>query len=156
MSVARKILLAAAATTMLAASLPAHAQFQKPEDAVAYRRGAFNVMGNHFARIGAMANGRVAFDAVTAQANAELVQTMSRLPFAAFGDGTNNVGNTNALPDVWSQPDKFKAATQKMQDAVAKLAATAKTGNQDQLKAAFGEAGQACKGCHDDFRKKLN
>ena len=76
--------------------------------------------------------------------------------YAGFIDGTSNVGGTNALPEVWSQPDKFKAAAEKMQDAVGKLAAAAKTGNQDQIKAAFGDAGQSCKGCHDDFRKKQN
>jgi cytochrome c556 len=35
-----------------------------------------------------------------------------------------------------------------------KLAAAAKTGNQDAIKAAFGAAGETCKACHDDFRKK--
>ncbi len=156
MTLTRKALLGALATTTLALSLPAHAQFQKPEDAVAYRRGAFNVMGNHFARIGAMANGRVPFDAAAVQVNADIVQSMARLPFAGFIDGSNSVGNTNALPEVWSQGDKFKAAGQKMQDAVAKLNAAAKTGNPDQIKAAFGDTGQTCKGCHDDFRKKQN
>jgi cytochrome c556 len=156
MNLTRKALLGAVAATTLALSLPAQAQFQKPEDAVAYRRGALNVMGNHFARIGAMVNNKVPFDANAVQVNAELVQTMSRLPYVAFGEGTNNVGNTNALPEVWSQPDKFKAAAEKMQDAVAKLNTVAKTGNQDQIKAAFGDAGQACKACHDDFRKKQN
>jgi cytochrome c556 len=156
MNFTHQALLGAVAATTLMLSLPAHAQFQKPEDAMAYRKGAFNVMGNHFARIGAMANGRVPFDATAAQVNADLVQTMSRLPFAGFIDGTNSVGNTNALPEVWSQGDKFKAAAQKMQDAVGKLAVAAKTGNQDQIKAAFGDAGQSCKGCHDDFRKKQN
>jgi cytochrome c556 len=156
MSMVRKMLVSAVALAGLAVMAPAHAQFQKPEDAVAYRRGAFNVMGNHFARVGAMATGKVPFDAAAVQANADIVQTMSKLPFMAFGDGTQSVGNTNALPEVWSQGDKFKAASQKMQDAVSKLNAAAKTGNQDEIKAAFGDAGQACKGCHDDFRKKLN
>jgi cytochrome c556 len=145
-------LVAAALTALLA--LPAQAQFQKPEDAVAYRKGAFNVMGNHFARIGAMANGRVPFDANAAKVNAEIVATMSKLPFAGFIDGTDKLGNTAALPEVWSQPDKFKAAAQKMQESVAALNEAAKTGDADKLKAAFGTAGQACKGCHDDFRKK--
>lgn len=156
MNFTRNALLSAVAATTLGLSLPAHAQFQKPEDAVAYRRGALNVMGNHFARIGAMVNNKVPFDANAVQINADLVQTMSRLPYAGFIDGTSNVGGTNALPEVWSQPDKFKAAAQKMQDAVAKLATVAKGGNQDEIKAAFGDAGQACKACHDDFRKKLN
>lgn len=42
-------------------SAPASAQFQKPEDAVKYRKSALTVMSNHFGRIGAMANGRVPF-----------------------------------------------------------------------------------------------
>jgi hypothetical protein len=33
----------------------AAAQFQKPEDAVKYRKAAFTVMAAHFGRIGAMA-----------------------------------------------------------------------------------------------------
>lgn len=155
MSITRKALMGAMVTALVL-SLPAYAQFQKPEDAVAYRRGALNVMGNHFSRIGAMVNNRVPFDATAVQINADLVQTMSRLPYAGFIDGTSNVGGTSALPEVWSQPDKFKAAAEKMQAAVGKLAVAAKTGNQDQVKAAFGDAGQACKACHDDFRKKQN
>lgn len=37
--------------------------------------------------------------------------------------------------------------------AVAKLSAASKSGNLDQVKAAFGDAGRTCKACHDDFRK---
>ena len=33
-----------------------------------------------------------------------------------------------------------------------KLQAATKTGNLDQIKAAFGPVGQACKACHDNFR----
>ena len=32
--------------------------------------------------------------------------------------------------------------------------ADAKTGNFDQIKAAFGTAGQSCKACHDNYREK--
>jgi cytochrome c556 len=41
-----------------------------------------------------------------------------------------------------------------MQDAMAHLNSVAKSGNLDQIKAAFGPVGQACKACHDDFRKE--
>ena len=40
----------------LAMSLPAHAQFAKPEDAVKYRKATFNVMAAHFGRLGAIAS----------------------------------------------------------------------------------------------------
>jgi cytochrome c556 len=41
-----------------------------------------------------------------------------------------------------------------MQDEVAKLDTAAKGGNPDQIKAAFGDVGKACKGCHDNYRKE--
>ena len=52
--------LAAAALTL---SAPASAQFAKAEDAIKYRQSALFVMGQHFGRLGAMANGRAPFDA---------------------------------------------------------------------------------------------
>ena len=149
----KRLMMAAVAVATLATALPAAAQFQKPEDAIKYRKGAFNVMGNHFARIGAMANGRVPFDARAAQVNAELVNTLAALPWAGFIDGSSS-GDTRAKPEIWTEADKFKAGAQKMQEEVAKLNAAAKTGNLDQIKAAFGEAGKSCKACHDNYRKE--
>jgi cytochrome c556 len=145
--------LAVAALT-LAAAMPAAAQFQKPEDAVKYRQGAFTVMASHFGRIGAMANGRVPFDAATAQANADIAVMMSKLPFAAFTDGTDKAGNTKAKADVWGKRADFDAGAKKMQDELLKLQAATKTGNLDQIKAAFGPVGQACKACHDNYRNE--
>lgn len=133
-------------------STPAMAQFQKPEDAIKYRKASFTVMAAHFGRIGAMANGRVPFDAKVAAENAAIVETMSRLPWAAFGPGTDK-GDTRALPDIWKEQDAFKAGADKMQAEIGKLVAATKTGNLDSVKAAFGAAGQTCKACHDDFRK---
>jgi cytochrome c556 len=131
---------------------PAMAQFQKPEDAIKYRKASFTVMGAHFGRIGAMASGRAPFDAAIAAENAAIVETMSKLPWVAFGAGTDK-GDTRALPAIWSEQAKFKEGADKMQAEVGKLAAAAKTGNLDSVKAAFGAAGQTCKACHDNFRK---
>jgi cytochrome c556 len=144
----------AVAALALVTAWPASAQFQKPEDAVKYRQSALTVMASHFGRIGAMANGRVPFDAAVAQANADLVVTLSKLPYAAFGEGTDKAGNTKAKPEVWSKRADFDAAAKKMQDEVVKLQAATKTGNLDQIKAAFGDAGKSCKGCHDNFRNE--
>jgi cytochrome c556 len=47
----------------VAVTLPAHALFAKPEDAVKYRKASFTVMAAHFGRLGAMANGRAPYDA---------------------------------------------------------------------------------------------
>lgn len=137
------------AGVMLAA--PAMAQFQKPEDAVKYRQGALFVMGQHFSRIGAMANGRVPFDAKAAQDNAAVVLTLSTLPWAGFGADTEKI-NSKAKAEIWRESDKFKAASERMMGEVAKLDAAAKTGNLDAIKKAFGETAATCKACHDAYR----
>lgn len=142
----------ALAAGLAAAAVPAAAQFAKPEDAVKYRQSALSVMGAHFGRIGAMANGRVPFDAKVAAENAELVATLSKLPWAAFGPGTDKVGNTKAKPEIWAEQAKFKEASEKMMGETAKLAAAAKTGNLDAIKTAFGATAGSCKACHDAYR----
>jgi cytochrome c556 len=150
----QKTITTALAALLAAVALPAAAQFQKPDDAIEYRQGALFVMGQHFGRIGAMANGKAPFDAKAAADNAEVVATLSKLPWAAFGEGTDKGHNTKAKPEVWKEQDKFKAAAQKMQDEAAKLNVAAKSGDLAQLKTAFGSTAQSCKACHDDFRAK--
>lgn len=148
MKLAVSLALAAAA---LATALPAAAQFQKPEDAVKYRQSALSLMGTHFSRLGAMANGRVPFDAKTAQDNAALVETLSKLPWAGFTADTDKI-KTKAKAEIWTDQAKFKQAQDAMVAEVGKLNVVAKTGNLDQIKAAFGNAAGSCKACHDAFR----
>ena len=142
------------AASAAALSTPALAQFAKPEDAIKYRQSALTVMATHFGRLGAMANGKIAFDAKAAAENAAIVETLSKLPWAAFGEGTDKGGNTKALPEVWKEQAKFKEASEKLMAEAAKLNAAAKVGTLDSLKAAFGNVGAACKACHDNFRAK--
>ena len=150
----KTLLTAATAIAGLCSTLPAAAQFQKPEDAVKYRKAGFSVMAAHFGRIGAMAQGRAPFDGAAAAANAEVVAYMSKLPFAGFVEGTSGTEKGTPKANVWSERAKFDAAAKKMQDEVAKLAVAAKANNLDQLKAAFGSAANSCKACHDDFRNQ--
>lgn len=141
-----------AAAMAMALTIPAQAQFAKPEDAVKYRKASFTIMAAHFGRLGAMANGRAPYDAKAAADNAELVLAMSKLPWAAFGEGTDK-GETRAKPEIWKESAKYKEAVDKMQAEIGKLNVAAKAGNVDALKAAFGPAAASCKACHDSFRK---
>ncbi len=133
--------------------LPATAQFAKPEDAIKYRKSALTLTAAHFGRIGAMVQGKAPFDAKVAADNADLVVTFSKLPWAAFVDGSD-VGETKAKPEIWKQSAKFKEASDKLQQEAVKLAAAAKTGKEDAIKTAFMATAGACKACHDDFRNK--
>jgi cytochrome c556 len=146
----QRLLLTTAAVAALATALPAAAQFQKPEDAVKYRKAGFTVMAAHFSRLGAMAQGRVPFDAAAATMNAEIVADMAKLPFAGFVEGTAGTEKGTPRANVWTDRAKFDAGAKKLQEESAKLAANAKT--LDGLKAAFTATAGTCKACHDDFR----
>jgi cytochrome c556 len=134
-------------------SFTAAAQFAKPEDAVKYRKAAFSVTAAHFGRMGAMAQGKAPFDAKIALENAEIVANMAKLPWHAFGEGTET-SETKAKPEVWKQPAKFKEAADKLQAESIKLVAATKTGKEDAFKAAFTATAGTCKACHDDFKNK--
>jgi cytochrome c556 len=149
----RRLLAAAIALGTLAAT-PASAQFQKPEDAVKYRQSAMFVMANHFGRIGGMVQGRVPYDAAAAVANAEVVATMSRLPFIGYVEGTAGTAKGGASAKIWTERAKFDDGARKMQEEIGKLLVAARSNNLDQLKAAFGPVGASCKSCHDDFRNQ--
>ena len=129
----------------------AFAQFQKPEDAIKYRQSAFTVMANSFGKIGAVVKGEAPYNKDELAKNAAVVATLSTLPWQAFGPGTEG---GKAQADIWSDNAKFKAASEKMQLAVANLNTAAQSGDLESIKKAFGATGATCKGCHDDFRKK--
>lgn len=142
-------------TLLLAATTaaPAAAQFAKPEEALRYRKAAFTVMSVNFVRVAAMANGRQPFDPKAVADSAEVAAMMSKLPYTAFGDGTDK-GDTQARPEVWTEKAKFKAAAERSQNDLAKLSQVAKGGDQATIKAAVSAAAQSCKACHVDFRRR--
>ena len=75
------------------------------------------------------------------------------MQFAGFVEGSD-VGETRALPKIWSEMDKFKAAAMKSNEDIAKLDAAAKTGSLDAIRTAVGAVGRSCKACHDTYRKE--
>lgn len=137
---------------VLLAAVPAGAQFRKPEDAVKYRQSVMYVMGTSlWARIGPMVKERVPFDAKSAQEHADVIVTMSKLPWPAFTPDTNGVGRTDAKPSLWNELPKFKDFSEKMQAEVLKLQAATRTGDLEAVKAAYKAADRACMNCHDAF-----
>jgi cytochrome c556 len=108
-------------------------------------------MGAHFSRIGAVVKGEKPFNKEEVAANAAVVASLAQLPWQAFGPDTEG---GKSLPEIWKETDKFKAGADKMEKAIAELNTAAKSGNLDAIKKTFGAAGQTCKACHDNYRKK--
>ena len=149
----KKIATLALLATALAYSASANAQFAKPEDAIKYRKSALFVMQQNFGRVAAMAAGKVPFDAKSAAESAAVAEFMSKLPWAAFGEGTDK-GETRAKPEIWKERAKFQEYAEKTQAELTKLAVAAKAGNLDAIKTAVAATGGTCKTCHDAYRKE--
>ncbi len=146
-----KIVLVSAATVLTISAGFAFAQFQKAEDAIKYRQSVYTVMSTSFAKIGAVVKGEAPYNKDEVAKNAAIVAMLSTLPWQAFGPGTEG---GKAQPQIWSENAKFKGAADKMQLAVASLNTAAQSGDLESIKKAFAAAGQTCKTCHDDFKKK--
>ena len=136
----------------LAVALPAHAQFAKPEDAYKYRAAVMTLQGAHMGRINAQLRAGTP-DVQAIAANAALLDTLNRLFFTAFPDGSDMVANSRAKPEIWKQPAKFKELADRLNGDVAKLNAAAKSGDVAATRSAFQSTAQTCKACHDDFRR---
>ena len=145
-----RVLTLSAAVTL---AVPAMAQFAKPEDAIKYRQGALFVMQQNFGRVAAMAAGRAPFDAKLAADSAANAEFLAKLPWNAFGEGTDKGRDNRAKPEIWAEKAKFNEYADKLQVEMAKLSAAAKGGSLDAIKPAVGAVGNACKTCHDAYRK---
>lgn len=150
-----RIRIAATAVTLLAGAtlaLNAHAQ-PKPEDLVKQRKAALTMVGKYFGPIGGMVQGRVPYDAKIVARNAAYLEVLSAMPWDGFAASTEGVKDTRAKPEIYKEKAKFDQAAMDMQSALAKLNVAAKSGDQNAVKAAFGDTGKTCKACHDAYRK---
>ena len=68
-----------------------------------------------------------------------------------FPEGSN-VGESEALPLIWEEPEEFAAAIVKVQDASLEFVEAAENGDAEAIGGAFRNLGMACRGCHDQFR----
>ena len=143
----------ALAAGVLAIATSAMAQ-PKPENFVKQRQSALNLMGWYFGSQGAVAKGEKPFNKDDAVRATSFLVPLSKMPWEGFVAGTENIGNTKALPAVWTNAAKFKELQENMQGEMVKLAAMANAGDEGGFKKQFGAVGGACKACHDDFRAK--
>jgi cytochrome c556 len=126
----------------------------KPEILVKQRQAAMTLQGKYLGPIGGMLKGTVPYNPEIVARNASYLEVLTKMAWDGFDPSTKNEKNTKAKPEIYSQPEKFKAAYETLQAEVAKLAAAAKARDQDAVKATFGNVAKACNDCHDNFREK--
>ena len=131
----------------------AYAQFAKPEEAIQYRKAVMLLIAQHFKSMGAVVQGKAAYDKDAFSANAEVVEMLATLPWQAFMvDGTDK-GDTTMNSAVFKKSAKFKKAAESFQTETATLSSMAKGGELNAIKAHFGKVAKSCSACHKQFRK---
>lgn len=121
-------------------------------DPIAVRQAVMSLQGGDFAYIRAVlaAKGDVKPLEVPAKA---IIKSTAVIP-TLFPKGTENGGDTRALPEVWSDPTGFQKIAAAATDAATKLAAAAKAGDADEVAADTKLLGEQCGACHKAYRAK--
>ena len=133
-------------TVALVAALPTLAS----EGDMDYRTHTMGAIGGHMQALFDILRGKVDHAehlSVHAGALASLAEiTPTLFPPGSGGD------DTDALPAIWEDPEDFAERLEAFKEAGAAIRAAAETG--DDVMAAARQLGQACKGCHDNYRRK--
>lgn len=123
-----------------------------PNQLIANRKGAMSLQGKYFSPVLAMSVGRAPYDAKIVQRNVEYLAVLNQMPWDDFQPHTAGSPNTRAKEDIYLDPEKFKAAIDKGQAEVQKLAAVVRAGgDQNAVKPAAQAVGRACNACHESF-----
>jgi cytochrome c556 len=121
------------------------------EDSKDYRIAIMTAMRGHIAAVSMQLRGLVEDHGFLAEHAKALASTAAELSHV-FPPGSN-VGESEALPAIWEQPEAFADAVAEAERATAAFSEAAASGDRAATSAAFREVGAACRGCHDDFRK---
>lgn len=144
------------AVTLAAGSV--YAKDKGPHDkAIKARQALMQIYGFNNGILGAMAKGKMPYDAeMASDAAANLLSAVSMRQGALWPQGSDSKskGRKNrASAKIWTTYPKIAEAGKAMNEAATKMNDVAGNGL-DALKGAMGDVGQACKGCHTDFRTK--
>ena len=123
-----------------------------PADAIKYRKAVMSAMAGHTSAFSLINFGRVEHrDHLLAHVDAlAALGTQLKVLFPA-GTGT---GDTDALPLIWQELEKFGQLITASEKSTAELRAAVTTGDKAATMKAFKAVGESCKGCHDRYRKE--
>jgi cytochrome c556 len=98
--------------------------------------------------------GEAPYDAAVVKASLDAVnatwEAVKDIDLFAPDTAKGETVETFAKPEIWSDPEGWKAAGDAMGKAFSDLAATT---DEASFKAAFPAVGQACQSCHEKFRR---
>jgi len=144
-----------ALVALLAASATASAAPQSAaERAIHYRHSVYHVIEWNVALMGNAIEGKAPYDRDAFAMQAARVALLAPMLPEGFPDGSYVKGKTDAKPEIWQNRAEFDELMKRLATKSAALADVAKGGDLAKAKPAFNELMQACKSCHEKFKKK--
>lgn len=146
-----RIVAAAIAVTLGAGLMGQVKAIDGVEATVDYRKGVMRAIGGNTAALAAVIVDGADYKANLAIHARYIVDMTKDIP-GLFPEGSD-FGETNALPAVWENPERYAELSENTHKAAVALLAAIEGGEQD-LGPRFRELGQSCRACHDDFRQR--
>lgn len=148
----KKPLLAALLFTLCSAPAVAKSAFSDAKDSVTYRQSAFQLIRHNMADIADMLKGEVQYDAARLNQRATALATLTTLPWEAFAvPGAEHAGG-DAKAEIWQNLQDFNSRGEKLAADAMLLKTAADSGEQAEIRKAFGTFARNCKACHDDYK----
>lgn len=137
---------------LLAISILALAGTAASADPLADRKALMKERGKLTGDLSKVVKGQEPFDAASVLRTLEAMKdNAGKFDIGALYPEGSNAGDTTAAPAIWDNPDGFRDAEKKFEDAVGAALADAPA-DLDALKAKFGAIGASCGACHENFR----
>lgn len=122
------------------------------EDIIKYRRAMMEANGGHLTAAAAIIRGKVDYR----DQLADHVRALAAInkDIAALFPKDSDFGDTNALDAVWKKNDEFKKRARVAHDKADALKRTVDAKDTKNYEPRLKELIEACKSCHEDFRKE--
>jgi cytochrome c556 len=139
-------------TCLFASAVQADDPPSKGEQALKYRKSLYQVLAWNFGPMGAMAQGKMPYDAAEFAKRAARVAMVAPMLSEGFPAETKGLPHSELKPAMWANRADFDAKMKDLVDRSATLATVAKSGDFATSKAAFFDAANTCKACHDKYK----
>lgn len=138
--------------TLVSAASHAASAFSDADDAVKYRKSAFQMIRHNTADIGDMLQGKVPMDAARLQKRTAALVALTQLPWDGFLVEGANKASGDAKAEIWQDFADFSKRAEQFQQDAKTLQQAATSGDNAALKKAFMAFRGNCKACHEQYK----
>jgi len=149
---ARNLFVTTAIVLGMAASGSVHSFDEGAEVTIDYRQGLMRALGGNMAATAAIVVDGAPFRDNLSTHTRYIADATADIP-ALFPEGSD-FGETDALPSVWEDVEKYAELSRESHEAAVALHEAVEQGDDAAIMAGFRTLGQSCRSCHEDFRRR--